>query len=134
MFWNYYQTGQVWILPTLEKTVSFVCILFSVFNITGLAGATVKLQCNNTRYPIEAQGKTDKNGYFYIEAPKTITNYGAHKCKVFLVSSGLATCPKPSNLHGGYTGAVLKPEKAFVSKKLPFVLFSVGPLAFNPKC
>lgn len=101
-----------------------------------MAGAIVKLECNNSRYhQVIQEAKTDKNGYFYLTAPKTITSYGAHKCKVFLVSSPLAECSKPSNLHDGLTGALLKPEKSFVTgQKLPFVLYSVGPFAFEPKC
>ncbi|KAG7962318.1 hypothetical protein I3843_09G061000 [Carya illinoinensis] len=98
-------------------------------------GAIVKLQCNNTKYGLIQKAKTDKNGYFYLTAPKSITSYGAHKCKVFLVSSPVAACSKPSNLHYGLNGALLKPEKPFVSdQKLPFILYSVGPFAFEPKC
>lgn len=98
------------------------------------AGAVVRLQCNNTKYHIVETAKTDKNGYYYLEAPKTITTFGAHKCKVFLVSSPSATWQKPSNLHGGIDGAALKPEKPFVTNKGPFILYTVAPLAFEPKC
>lgn len=97
------------------------------------AGATVKLQCNNTKYPLNVVGKTDKNGYFRIKAPKTIISYGAHKCKLFLVTSPSASCAKPSNLHGGATGAVLRPESLSAGKP-PVALYTVGPLAFEPKC
>lgn len=92
----------------------------------------MKLQCNNTRYKLVLKDETDKNGYFYIEGPKSITSYAAHKCNVVLVSApnGL----KPSNLHGGVSGAVLRAEKPFVAKGLPFILYTVGPLAFEPKC
>lgn len=92
----------------------------------------MKLQCNNTKYKLVQKDETDKNGYFFIEAPKSITTYGAHKCNVVLVTApnGL----KPSNFHSGVTGAVLRPEKTFVSKGLPFVLYTVGPLAFEPRC
>lgn len=96
------------------------------------AGAVVKLQCNNTKYKLVQTSKSDKNGYFYIEAPKSITTYGAHKCNVVLVSAPYGL--KASNLHGGVTGALLRPEKPFLSKKLPFVLYTVGPLAFEPNC
>lgn len=96
------------------------------------AGAVVKLECNNTKYKLVQTSKTDKNGYFYIGAPKSITTYGAHKCNVVLVSAPYGL--KASNLHGGVTGALLRPEKPFLSKKLPFVLYTVGPLAFEPNC
>ncbi|KAK7400589.1 hypothetical protein VNO78_11799 [Psophocarpus tetragonolobus] len=104
----------------------------TLLGATPQLGAVVKLQCNNTKYKLVLTSKTDKNGYFYIEAPKSITTYGAHKCNVVLVSApnGL----KASNLHGGITGANLRPEKPFLSKKLPFVLYTVGPLAFEPHC
>ncbi|KAF7803438.1 non-classical arabinogalactan protein 31-like [Senna tora] len=106
----------------------------TLLGATPVLGAVVKLQCNNTRYPLVETAKSDKNGYFYLEAPKRITTFGAHKCKVFLLSSPNATCQKPSNLHGGVIGAALKPERPFVSYKLPFLLYTVGPLAFEPKC
>ncbi|KAM3700328.1 hypothetical protein ACB098_05G088500 [Castanea mollissima] len=97
-------------------------------------GAVVKFQCNNTKYPLIETAKTDKNGYFFITAPKTITSFGAHKCKVFIVSSPLASCNKPSDLHYGLQGASLRPEKPYMADKLPFILYSVGPFAFDPKC
>ncbi|KAF9683581.1 hypothetical protein SADUNF_Sadunf04G0028700 [Salix dunnii] len=98
--------------------------------------ATVKLQCNNTKYPLEVKSTTDKNGYFIIKAPGTVTNYGVHKCKVWLVSAATTACSKITNLHGGLTGAVLRPEKKpFVDeKKREYALFSVGPFAFESKC
>jgi hypothetical protein len=99
-----------------------------------LAGATVKLQCNNTKYPAVVTAKTDKNGYFFIAAPKTVTSFASHKCKVFLVSSPVATCSKPSNFNDGLKGSHLKPVKLYVSNKLPFVLYTVGPFAFEPTC
>ncbi|KAL4626842.1 hypothetical protein ACB092_05G126000 [Castanea dentata] len=97
-------------------------------------GAVVKFQCNNTKYPLIETAKTDKNGYFFITAPKKITSFGAHKCKVFIVSSPLASCNKPSDLHYGLQGASLRPEKPYMADKLPFILYSVGPFAFDPKC
>ncbi|KAJ9168825.1 hypothetical protein P3X46_020309 [Hevea brasiliensis] len=99
-----------------------------------LSGATVKLQCNNTKQAQEAKATTDKNGYFFLEAPKKVTNYGAHKCKVSLVSAPNTACSKPTDLHGGVSGGILRPEKKYVSNQLPFVLYTVGPFAFEPKC
>ncbi|OIV93208.1 hypothetical protein TanjilG_24423 [Lupinus angustifolius] len=104
----------------------------TLLGATPLLGAIVKLQCNNTRYKLVQTAKTDKNGYFFLEAPKTITNYGAHKCNVVLVSA--STGLKPSNLHGGVTGSTLRIEKPYVSQKGPFTLYTVGPLALEPKC
>ncbi|KAE8714969.1 putative eukaryotic translation initiation factor 3 subunit [Hibiscus syriacus] len=46
--------------------------------------ATVKLTCKNTKYKQEATARTDKNGYFFLQAPKTVTSFAAHKCTVSL--------------------------------------------------
>ncbi|KAK4399127.1 hypothetical protein Sango_1388200 [Sesamum angolense] len=102
-----------------------------------LAGAVVKLQCNNTKYSLVEQTKTDENGFFFF-MPQKLTTAGSHKCKVFIISSPLATCSVPTNLHGGAVGAILMPtNKAPVpvpapTKPLPFELFTVGPFAFEP--
>lgn len=91
----------------------------------------MKLQCNNTKDSLVEQGKTDKNGYFFFK-PAKLTTSGSHKCKVFLVSSPLASCSVPTNLHGGATGAILyKPPVTAPIKPLPFELFTVGPFAFE---
>ncbi|EPS59678.1 hypothetical protein M569_15127, partial [Genlisea aurea] len=100
-----------------------------------LEGAVVKLQCHNTKNPFSDRARTDKNGYFFF-FPKHLSTMGAHKCKVYLVSSPLTKCSVPSNLHGGVTGVSLLPSEAppveGVSRKLPYTLFSVGPFAFEP--
>ncbi|XP_042521038.1 non-classical arabinogalactan protein 30-like [Macadamia integrifolia] len=98
-----------------------------------ILGAVVKLECNNTKHVKTVEGETDKNGYFFIEGPKTVTTYGVHKCKVFLVSSPLALCNKKTNLNDGVSGATLVYEKTKVS--LSYALYKVGPFAFEPpKC
>ncbi|XAR59162.1 hypothetical protein NMG60_11014839 [Bertholletia excelsa] len=104
-----------------------------------LLGAEVKLQCNNSRYPLVQEAKTDKNGYFFIEAVKRLTTFGTHKCRVFLVSSPAANCSKPTNLNFGEKGAILMPKKPpahDLSHPLPYELYTVGPFAFEPptKC
>ncbi|PKI51234.1 hypothetical protein CRG98_028382 [Punica granatum] len=107
----------------------------TLLGATPLLGAEVKLECNSSSRPVGGTMKTDKNGYFFIMAPKTITTYAFHKCKVSLVSSPpAAMCKKPSDLHGGISGATLRPEKPFMANKLPYMLFTVGPLAFEPQC
>lgn len=107
-----------------------------ILHIVNIVGAVVRLLCKNTKYTLVTQTKTDKNGYFFINAPKTITTYGSHKCKVFVVSSPLATCNKPTNLHYGVKGAILlRAAKPPVSSKRPprsYDLFTVGPFAFEP--
>ncbi|XP_043690005.1 non-classical arabinogalactan protein 30-like [Telopea speciosissima] len=100
---------------------------------TAFSDAVVKLVCYNRKHVTEVEGKTDKNGYFFIEAPKTVSTYGVHKCKVFLVSSPKLTCSLKTNLHGGVTGATLMYEKT--KTPLSYALYSVGPFAFDPpKC
>ncbi|KAE9597175.1 hypothetical protein Lal_00007540 [Lupinus albus] len=103
----------------------------TLLEATPLLGAIVKFQCNNTKYELVQTANTDKNGNFFLEASKKITNYGAHKCNVVLVSApnGL----KPSNFNGGITGSPLRLVKAYISPKGPFTLYNVGPFAFEPK-
>ncbi|XP_077228680.1 non-classical arabinogalactan protein 31-like [Tasmannia lanceolata] len=95
-----------------------------------LSGAVARLQCKSSKREINMEGKTDKNGYFYIQAAN-VTTYGVHKCKVFLASSPLETCKNATDLHGGVSGARLRPEKVLMGPK-PVMLFSVGPLAYAP--
>ncbi|XP_057497765.1 non-classical arabinogalactan protein 30-like [Actinidia eriantha] len=114
----------------------------TLLEATPLVGAGVKLQCNNTKNPLVQEAKTDKNGYFYMMGPKSITNFGSHKCKVTLATSPVATCKKPTNLHAGLQGAILMPQRqppvtSLPKQQLPpYQLFTVGPFAFepSPKC
>ena len=96
------------------------------------------LTCNNTKYPMRVKGTTDKNGYFFIKPPKTLTTYGSHTCRVTLLTSPVATCNAPTNLHAGLKGSLLVPSKKppLSSPKagpLPYDVFSVGPFAFESK-
>ncbi|GKV00956.1 hypothetical protein SLEP1_g13565 [Rubroshorea leprosula] len=101
-----------------------------------LKDATVKLVCNNTKNPEVTEAKTDKNGYFFLQASKPMTKDGAKACKVFLGPSPLPKCSKPSPLNSGVSGAELKFEKDFPSwnKLFPYFLYKVGPFAYEPKC
>lgn len=105
------------------------------------AGATVELRCTNTKYLIKKASTTDKNGYFFLEAPKYITTYGSHKCKVFLInrpnSKNSGPCSHATNLNGGVSGAFLFLDKKMAppTKPQPFTVFKVGPFAYEPsKC
>ncbi|KAE8659706.1 serine/threonine-protein kinase HT1-like [Hibiscus syriacus] len=97
-------------------------------------GATVRLACKDSKNNLTVQFTTDKNGYFFLRAPNTIYNFSLRNCSVSLISSPLKSCSTPSNLNGGLKGTPLKPENSSTSKKLPYVLYSVGPFAFEPKC
>ncbi|KAA8519776.1 hypothetical protein F0562_014032 [Nyssa sinensis] len=114
------------------------CKYIGVDTLSGaspLPGAVVKLQCNNTKYPLVQEGKTDEHGFFFIMPPKKISTYGFHKCKASLVSSPSAYCNNPTNLNDGLKGAILKPLKPPVGRPLhplPYEIFSVGPFAFEP--
>ncbi|KAL6992566.1 hypothetical protein U1Q18_010676 [Sarracenia purpurea var. burkii] len=108
-----------------------------------LPGAVVKLECNSSKHSLVQEALTDKNGFFFLEAPKRISSFGAHKCKVFLVSSPFPTCSKPTNLNHGQDGAALRPPlPPSIFHPLPhpppppYELFTVGPFAFEPffKC
>ncbi|KAK2642143.1 hypothetical protein Ddye_023906 [Dipteronia dyeriana] len=133
--------------PFLRKLVAIQGVVFlksckyayndTLTEATPIAGAIIKLQCNNTAKPLTAQAQTDKNGYFLLLAPKTLTNYAIHKCKVSLVPSKLPLVKKPSDLHGGVSGAILKVDKKkplVIVNKVDYALFTVGPFAFEPKC
>ncbi|KAK6154729.1 hypothetical protein DH2020_008977 [Rehmannia glutinosa] len=99
-----------------------------------LAGAVVKLVCNNTKTSLVEQTKTDKKGYFFFR-PQKLTTAGYRKCRAYLVSSPSAKCSVPTNLHGGATGAILIPSVVppvkTPKKTPPFSLFTVGPFAFE---
>ncbi|KAF6155852.1 hypothetical protein GIB67_039183 [Kingdonia uniflora] len=99
-----------------------------------LPGATVRLQCNNTRILLTHEATTDRNGYFFLAPTRLVTTYGSHKCKVFLASSPSIICNQPTDLHFGQSGAGLIHERPHVSDpQFPFTLFTVGPFAFEPK-
>ncbi|VVB02023.1 unnamed protein product [Arabis nemorensis] len=86
-----------------------------------------------------SETKTDKNGYFLLLAPKTVTKYGVNGCKAYLVKSPEAKCSKVSKLNRGDIGSVLKPvskpgRSSVIINKLTYGLFNVGPFTFDPVC
>lgn len=98
----------------------------------------MRLLCKSKKN-IVSETKTDKNGYFLLLGPKTVTNYGFRGCRVYLVKSKDNKCSKVSKLYGGDVGAVLKPvrnpgKSAVVINNLTYGLFNVGPFAFDPVC
>ncbi|KAL9243610.1 hypothetical protein vseg_017478 [Gypsophila vaccaria] len=99
-----------------------------------LPGARVVLRCRNTQYLLRKTATTDKNGYFFMEAPAAVTSYGAHKCKVYLARrpNGPSSCTNATNLNNGLTGAYLYSNNTGPpNTALPhFSLFSVGPFAY----
>ncbi|CAH8335425.1 unnamed protein product [Eruca vesicaria subsp. sativa] len=103
-----------------------------------LQGATVKLACNNTKRGVTMETTTDKNGYFFMLAPNKLTTYAFHTCRAWPTNPGPAsatvTCTVPSQLNNGTTGAMLKPSKSINIAEHDYVLFSVGPFAFEPAC
>ncbi|KAJ0259825.1 Non-classical arabinogalactan protein 30 [Hirschfeldia incana] len=117
------------------------CKYAGINNLQGakpVKGAVVRLLCKNKKNAT-SEATTDKNGYFLLYAPKTVTNYAIKNCRAYLVKSPDAKCSKVSTLHGGYLGAflkpVVKPENAtIIFNKLKYALFNVGPFAFEPVC
>lgn len=109
-------------------------------------GATVRLACTITkRNNVTMETKTDKNGYFFMLAPKTLTTKAVHTCRAFPMSNKPAptktrpapattTCTVLTPLNNGITGAMLKPSKTINIGEYDYVLFSVGPFAFEPVC
>ena len=112
----------------LINVYMYVCIIYIYI------GATVRLYCRNTKYSLFDTATTDKNGYFLIKPKFPLTTYGVHKCKVSLVSSPDPYCQKPSILHDGHKGGILRPDDKSSTGKHPFVFYNVGPFAFEPKC
>lgn len=102
------------------------------YSILKIEGAVVKFQCHNAKYKFVLKAKTNKEGYIYIGSSKNISSYASGHCNVVLESApnGL----KPSNLHGGLTGAHPKSVKRIVSKGVSLIRYTVDPLAFEPKC
>ncbi|KAH6801799.1 hypothetical protein C2S51_033245 [Perilla frutescens var. frutescens] len=95
-----------------------------------LPGAVVKLQCNNTKQGWEQEATTDNNGSFTFR-PEKVTTWGAHKCRVALVSSPRADCSVNDNYYFMDSGrAFLKPIPTNMTS--PFQLFTVGPFWFDP--
>ncbi|KAK1257020.1 hypothetical protein QJS04_geneDACA025025 [Acorus gramineus] len=95
------------------------------------SGAVVRLQCDSSRTPTTVYATTDKNGYFFAQAPTNVTSFGANRCRAYLVSSPLATCQKPTDLNWGLTGAPLRFER-WLGGPLWFAIYTVGPFAFEP--
>ncbi|KAL8129721.1 hypothetical protein V2J09_018876 [Rumex salicifolius] len=99
-----------------------------------LSGASVVLKCRTIKAVVMKNATTDKNGYFFIEAPKGVISYKAIKyCHVYLSKPPAgATCSQITNINGGRQGGLLKPQETFAP--LPYDLFNVGPFAFqSPK-
>ncbi|KAG2320724.1 hypothetical protein Bca52824_013937 [Brassica carinata] len=117
------------------------CKYASYDSLTGakpVEGAVVRLLCKSKKN-IVAETTTDKNGYFFLLAPKTVTNFGFRGCRAYLVKSKDYKCNKVSKLFGGDVGAELRPVKtpgksAVVINKLTYGVFNVGPFAFDPVC
>ncbi|KAL0897083.1 hypothetical protein Bca101_081044 [Brassica carinata] len=117
------------------------CKYAGINNLQGakpVKGAVVRLLCKNKKNTT-SEATTDKNGYFLLYAPKTVSNYAIKNCRAYLVKSPDAKCSKVSKLHGGYLGSflkpVVKPENAtIIFNKLTYSLFNVGPFAFEPVC
>ncbi|XP_073116573.1 non-classical arabinogalactan protein 31-like [Elaeis guineensis] len=99
-----------------------------------LPGAVAELRCNNgSRRELKLNGTTNADGYFLIQAPmRKVTTFGSHKCKVFLMSSPLASCNRRGNLSGGVTGVYLRFERIIKVGPNQWALFAAGYFEFCP--
>ncbi|CAL0311117.1 unnamed protein product [Lupinus luteus] len=98
---------------------------------TPVTGAVVKLVCNLQSMIVTETAKTNGSGYFYLEVVKIRTTHVRNgNCRIFLVSApnGL----RPSNYNGGIQGAGMR--QMGPTKNGRFMLYNVGPLAFEPNC
>ncbi|AEC08885.1 unnamed protein product [Arabidopsis thaliana] len=117
------------------------CKYAGVNNVQGakpVKDAVVRLVCKNKKNSI-SETKTDKNGYFMLLAPKTVTNYDIKGCRAFLVKSPDTKCSKVSSLHDGGKGSVLKPVlkpgfSSTIMRWFKYSVYNVGPFAFEPTC
>ncbi|KAG6573405.1 Non-classical arabinogalactan protein 31, partial [Cucurbita argyrosperma subsp. sororia] len=93
------------------------------------------MTCKNTKHSrVVVTATTDNNGYFWL-ATKDVSSHAYHRCKVYNVKSSNKNCTITSKMNGGIEGAELRPVKAFLdAEKKPVVLYSVGPLAYEPTC
>ncbi|CAA7037817.1 unnamed protein product [Microthlaspi erraticum] len=132
--------------PKFNKTLVAVrglvfCKACKYAGVNNLHGATpikdavVRLVCKNK---VISETKTDKNGYFLLFAPKTVTNYIIKGCRALVVKSPDAKCSKVSKLPGGNMGSLLtpvvKPGSSMVIINKLYSLFNVGPFALEPVC
>ncbi|RZC63646.1 hypothetical protein C5167_025386 [Papaver somniferum] len=99
-----------------------------------LPGAMVKMVCHGKPQDnaLMLTAVTDENGYFFIPPTKKVSEYGAQKrCRVFLHSPpATSKFQHSTHMNGGLSGAYLRRTKP--EKPLPFVLYTVGPFAYEP--
>nr|XP_010911389.1 non-classical arabinogalactan protein 31-like [Elaeis guineensis] len=96
-----------------------------------LPGAVARLQCSSSAPGVTVKGTTDRHGYFLIQTNK-VTNYGAHKCRVFLESSPFPYCNLPVYPAGKRSGAPLKFERNRKVGSGQQALYTAGGFAFAP--
>ncbi|KAI3986861.1 hypothetical protein MKX01_014562 [Papaver californicum] len=101
-----------------------------------LPGAMVKMVCHGKPKDnaLMLTAVTDKNGFFFIPPTKKVSQYGAQKrCKVFLHSPPAnSKFQHSTHMNSGLSGAYLRTAEKNETKTLPFVLYTVGPFAYEP--
>ncbi|KAI3925445.1 hypothetical protein MKW92_003827 [Papaver armeniacum] len=106
----------------------------TLMHSSALEGAMVKMVCHGKPKdnPLMLTAVTDKNGYFFIPPTKKVSEYGAQKrCRVFLHSPpAKSKFQHSTHMNSGLSGAYLRTTKP--KKPLPFVLYTVGPFAYEP--
>lgn len=90
----------------------------------------VQLICKSSKKTELTKGTTNAKGFFFI-IPKSTSSFGAHKCKVSIVSSPLKKCSKPTDLNLGVAGSPLLSPKYENIGKAPYVIYKVGPFAYE---
>ncbi|KAH7421459.1 hypothetical protein KP509_13G058200 [Ceratopteris richardii] len=98
-----------------------------------LEGAEVGLKCEDRRLKtfVSETATTDENGHFLflVENFDFKWHKGVKACKVFLISSPIASCARPTNLNNGRTGAPLTVRHKLYEGE---IRYSTGPFAFSP--
>lgn len=91
------------------------------------------MHCRNFFGHVRKIATTDSNGYFFLQAPRTVRAVGAKRCRLALKSTPKdSPCTKKTNINGGKHGAILKLDRSVRQQSLPFALYTVGPFAFEP--
>ncbi|XP_020103557.1 non-classical arabinogalactan protein 30-like [Ananas comosus] len=111
---------------------------WSLESAATVAAARVGVTCLGWKNQviIRRAASTDAAGYFYAALDAAGDFYKgdpARACYVRLLASPNAACDDPTNINYGFTGAALKDEgKRAAAKLLDVMIYSAGPLAFQP--
>ncbi|KAH0853295.1 hypothetical protein HID58_090666, partial [Brassica napus] len=113
------------------------CKAASTFSDSLIGANPLKTKCKSKKNVV-AETKTDKNGYFLLLGPKTVTNYGFRGCRGICEIKGLQMQQSvkaiPWRCRCRTQAGERKGKSAVVINQLIYGIFNVGPFAFDPVC